>query len=100
MFRNWLNGIDKSAKARIRIGVCALVWAMWNCQNDIIFNNAKCSPFLQVINRTTHWISTWALLLPEDQREFMDTGCTRLMAVIQAIFSQGGWRHSNRIDNI
>jgi hypothetical protein len=30
----------------------------------------------------------------------MDSGCTWLMAVVQAIFSQGGWRHSNRIDNV
>jgi hypothetical protein len=37
MFGNWLNGIVKSAKARIRIGVCALVWAMWNCRNDIYY---------------------------------------------------------------
>jgi hypothetical protein len=37
MFGKWLNGIDKSSKARIRIGVCAIVWAIWNCRNDIIF---------------------------------------------------------------
>jgi hypothetical protein len=98
MFGNWLNGIDKSAKARIRIGVCALVWAIWNCRNDIIFNNANCSHFLQVINRISHWINTWTLLLPEDQRGYMDSGCTRLMAVVQTIFNQGGWRHFNRIE--
>jgi hypothetical protein len=99
MFGKWLNGIDKSSKARIRIGVCAIVWAIWNCRNDIIFNNAKCAPFLQVIHRATHWISTWALLLPEDQRGLMDSGCRRLMAVVQAIFSQGGWQHADRIEN-
>jgi hypothetical protein len=27
----------------------------------------------------------------------MDTGCTRLMAVVLAIFSQGGWWHIDRI---
>jgi hypothetical protein len=87
MFGNWLNGIDKTVKARIRIGVCALVWAIWNCRNDIIFNNANVSPFLQVINKTSHWITSWALLLPEDQRGYIDYGCTRLMAVVRAIFS-------------
>jgi hypothetical protein len=99
MFGNWLNGVSKSAKARIRIGVCALVWAIWNCRNDIIFNNANISPFMQVINRTSHWITSWAFLLPEDQRGYMDSGCTRLMAVVRAIFSQGGWRHANRIED-
>jgi hypothetical protein len=100
MFGNWLNGIDKTSKARIRIGVCALIWAIWNCRNDAIFNNASCSPFLQVINKATHWISTWAYLLSEEQRGHMDSGCTRLMAVVQAIYNQGGWRHANRIQDV
>jgi hypothetical protein len=29
LFGNWLNGIDKQTKAWIRVGVCALVWAIW-----------------------------------------------------------------------
>jgi hypothetical protein len=41
--RKWLNGIDKVVKERIRIGVCALLWAIWNCQNDIVFNSAGSS---------------------------------------------------------
>ena len=28
MFDNWLNGIDKNTKARIRIGVVAFLWAI------------------------------------------------------------------------
>jgi hypothetical protein len=38
-------------------------------------------------------------LLPEDQRGFTDTGCTRLIEVVRAIFNQGGWRHINRIQD-
>jgi hypothetical protein len=38
LFSNWLNRIYKKIKARIRVGVCALVWAIWNCQNDAVFN--------------------------------------------------------------
>jgi hypothetical protein len=41
MFGNWLNGVNKKDKTRIRIGICALMWAIWNYSNDIIFN--KCS---------------------------------------------------------
>jgi hypothetical protein len=37
MFGNWLNGTDKTDKARIHIGVSALRWSIWNCRNDIIF---------------------------------------------------------------
>jgi hypothetical protein len=99
MFGNWLNGIDKKIKARIWIGVCALMWAIWNCCNDVIFNQASHAQFFQVIHKATHWINNWSLLLPEDQRGHMDTGCTRLIAVVQAIFSQGGWLHTNRIEN-
>jgi hypothetical protein len=54
MFGNWLNGVDKKIKARIRIGVCALMWAIWNCRNDVIFNQASHAQFLQVIHKTTH----------------------------------------------
>jgi hypothetical protein len=43
LFGKWLNGIDKVVKERIRIGVCALLWAIWNCQNDIVFNSAGSS---------------------------------------------------------
>jgi uncharacterized C2H2 Zn-finger protein len=41
MFGNWLNGIDKKPKARIRVGVCGLLWAIWSCRCDMIFNRAK-----------------------------------------------------------
>jgi hypothetical protein len=38
MFGNRLNGVDKITKAQIRVGTCALVWALWNYRNDIVFN--------------------------------------------------------------
>jgi hypothetical protein len=87
----------KKTKERIRVGVCALIWAIWNCRNDVIFNNAGRDQFLQVMHTTTYWIHMWSLILPEDQREFMYIGCTRLMAFIRAIFNQDGWQHTNRI---
>jgi hypothetical protein len=57
MFGSWLNGMDNKTKSCIRIGVCALVWAIWNCRNDIIFNRATRVQFLQAINKTTYWIN-------------------------------------------
>jgi hypothetical protein len=47
IFGNWLNGIVKKTKARIRVGVCALVWAIWNCRNDVVFNRVQKPNFLQ-----------------------------------------------------
>jgi hypothetical protein len=46
LFGNWLNGIGKKTKALIRVGVCALVWAIWNCCNDVVFNRVSKPNFL------------------------------------------------------
>ncbi|XP_071677594.1 uncharacterized protein [Lolium perenne] len=50
-----------------------------------------------VIHRAASLIHLWSYLLPVEQREPLDTGCNRLMAVVRAIFSQGGWLQSRRI---
>ena len=66
MFGNWLNGVDKSSKARIRIGVSTLCWSIWQCRNDVIFNKSNNFNILQVINMVAHWVQLWAFLLPSD----------------------------------
>ena len=99
MFGNWLAGVDKKIKARIRIGVCAFIWTIWNCRNDIMFNKAGAVHFLQVVHKATYWITLWSHLLPLEQGALMDSGCTRLMAVVRAIFNQGGWHHARRLEN-
>jgi hypothetical protein len=33
MFGNWLTGLDKHEVKNIRIGACAIVWALWNTRN-------------------------------------------------------------------
>ena len=97
MFGTWLTGVEKQTKARIRIGVCAFIWAIWNCQNDIIFNKTRAAHFLQVVHKATYWINIWSLLLPPDQRALMHSGCSWLMAVVRAIFNRSGWQHARRI---
>jgi hypothetical protein len=50
LFENWLNGVNKQVKLRVRSHWrCALMWAIWNCRNDVIFNKASNAQFLQVI---------------------------------------------------
>ena len=100
MFENWLNGIDKNTKARIRIGVSALVWSIWNCRNNIVFNRKDSTKFLQVIHMAVHWIQLWRFMLPEDQRELMVAGCNRLLTVAQDFFYQATWRPINRIQDV
>jgi hypothetical protein len=39
------------------------------------------------MHKAIYWIHMWSYLLREDQRGFMDTGCTQLMVVVRAIFN-------------
>jgi hypothetical protein len=41
MFSSWLNGVDKTIKHQILVGVCALCWALWLSQNNIVFDKTK-----------------------------------------------------------
>ena len=81
-FSSWLNGVGKTTKAKIRVGVTALCWSIWTTRNNIIFNKAGTN-FLQVIRLAAHWLDQWSLLLPEDQREPMASGCNKLLMVTQ-----------------
>jgi hypothetical protein len=48
MFGNWLNGVDRNDEARIRIGVLALCWSIWNCRNTIVFDKQKGTIFCRL----------------------------------------------------
>jgi hypothetical protein len=100
LFGNWLNGVNKKDKERIRIGVSAFCWSIWTTRNDIVFNKQKGTNFLQVILRAAHWIQLWAYLLPEEQRDIMVTGCNHLLTVTRDCYFQAtGWRHVRRIED-
>lgn len=77
MFGNWLVGMHPKLKSRIRVGICALLWAVWNTHNDCIFNRTKVSNFLQVIFKASSWIHTWSLLHKEEDRAPTVFGCNR-----------------------
>ena len=97
LFGNWLSGVTKKDKSNIRVGVCALLWAIWHVRNDIIFNNSKVSSFLQVIPLATHWIRTWSFLQPLERRQDMDFGSNRLELVAREFFNQYGWQLNYRL---
>jgi hypothetical protein len=48
IFGNWLHGIDNRFRTLIRVGALAVIWSLWLCRNDKVFNNKLSSP-LQVI---------------------------------------------------
>jgi hypothetical protein len=52
IFGNWLHGIDIRFRMFIRVGVLAIIWSLWLCRNDNVFNNKNYS-LLQVIYRCT-----------------------------------------------
>jgi hypothetical protein len=97
MFRNWLNGVDKITKARIRVGTCALVWALWNYRNDTVFNKGRNANFLQVIHMATHWIHEWSCLFLKAQRAHMNSGYNRLEMVARDIYILATWRSTRRL---
>jgi hypothetical protein len=97
LFETWINGVDVETAKHIRVGVCALLWAIWNCRNDLVFNRTTNINFLQVIFRATTLIRMWSLLTPMDARERMVTGSIRWETVARAIFNRFGWRLCNRI---
>jgi hypothetical protein len=39
IFGTWLNAVPKTEKVHIRVGTCAILWAIWHVRNDFIFNN-------------------------------------------------------------
>jgi hypothetical protein len=41
LFRNWLHGVSKKDKIQIRVGACAILWALWNTRNDVVFNQSQ-----------------------------------------------------------
>jgi hypothetical protein len=75
------QGYSKKYLILVRVGVCAVIWTMWNIRNDFIFNKPKTSSFLQVISLITHWIRVWSYFQQEEHRAVMNSGCNRLETV-------------------
>jgi hypothetical protein len=46
LFGNWLKGIPKNNLVQIRVGVCVVIWTLWNTRNDDILNNPKIQTFV------------------------------------------------------
>jgi hypothetical protein len=48
------SGILKKDLIQIRLGVCMIIWAIWNTRNDFIFNKTKNTHFF----RLSLWLPT------------------------------------------
>ena len=97
LFGTWLDGIEPDTARHIRVGVCALLWAIWNCKNVLTFNRTTTIHLLQVLFRATALLRMWSLLTPMEARERLVTGSVRWEMVARDIFNRFGWRPCNRI---
>lgn len=97
MFGNWLRAIPSSLKAQIRVGICAFVWALWNCRNGLVLNKFKFPNVLQVIYRAPSLIRTWYTLLHVEDRGSTEFGCDWREMVARCFFNWTGWRSNDRI---
>jgi hypothetical protein len=61
IFGNWLNGVETRYKTLIRMGAIAVIWSLWLCRNDKVFND-KNSSLLQVVYRATALLRSWSPL--------------------------------------
>jgi hypothetical protein len=43
-FGNWLQGIAENKVKQLWVGVCAILWALWNLQNDFVFKKTSAHP--------------------------------------------------------
>ena len=96
IFGNWLNGVESRFKLIIRMGAIAVIWSLWLCRNDKVFNN-KNSSLMQVIYRCTTTIRSWSPLQRVEHRGLFTEVSTQLEDSARDIFSQCGWQHNLRI---
>jgi hypothetical protein len=92
MFGNWLAGIPKKELMQVRVGVCAIIWAMWNVRNDFILANQRNHPFCRLFPWLRIGSVCGPFLQPVEERHAIDSGCNRLEMVARDIYNQYGWR--------
>jgi hypothetical protein len=96
IFVKWLNGVDSRFKTLIRVGVIIVVWSLWLCRNNKVFNS-KSSSLMQVIYRCTALRRLWSSLQRLEDHELFKEVSTQLENTTKNFISQHGWLHNHRI---
>ena len=96
IFGNWLHGIDHKYIILLRVGAIVIIWSLWLCRNDIVFNNKNFS-LLQVIYRDTNTLHSWSSLQRVEFRDLFMEVYSRLEDTARDCFSQHGWQHNLQI---
>jgi hypothetical protein len=96
IFGNWLHDIDLRFRMLIRVGALVVIWSLWLCRNDKVFNDKNCS-LLQGIYRCTCILPLWSPLQRVENRDLFTEVCTRLETTARDISPPHGWPHNLRI---
>ena len=67
IFGNWQHGGDSKERTIIRVGALAVIWSLWLCRNDKVFNDKNTS-LLQVLYRCTGLLCSWSTLQHVENR--------------------------------
>jgi hypothetical protein len=81
----------------IRVGALAVIWVLWLCRNDKIYNDKNCS-LLLVIYRCIGILRLWSPLQRMENHDLFTEVCTWLEATVRDTFSLHGWPHNIRIE--
>jgi hypothetical protein len=96
VFGNWVHDIDNKYIILLRVGEIALIWSLWLCRNDKVFDNKNTS-LLQVIYRCTGTLCLWSQLHHREDHDLFLEVCTRMEDTARYLFSQHGWQYNLRI---
>ena len=81
--------MDCRFKLLIRVGAIAVIWSLWLCRNDKVFND-KNSSVMQVIYRCTATLRLWSSLQRVEHRDIFSEVATRLETAARDFLSWHG----------
>jgi len=93
MFGTWLRNQNKTMRSLIWVGVAAFCWAIWRCQNDVIFNKLKTNSIIQVIFRGAFWLCFCVWLQRDEQAKAFLSAISKKLKIIALDISNKGWKH-------
>ena len=70
------------------MGASAICWALWLTRNDVVFDEAIASSYLQVIFKGMYWTRYRILLQKEEDRHFMKVGCRIIETAAMEVFAR------------
>jgi hypothetical protein len=95
IFDTWLHGIDIRFRTFIRVGELAIIWSLWLCINDKVFNDKNCSLLQVIYRRYSPLVVTSAT---GGKSRSLYRGLYMSGGYGKGYFSLYGWQHNLRID--